>query len=310
MDSPLRRSISETESIKLDYKQNSISFEFAAIDFTSPEKNKYAYKMDGLDKDWIFCGNNRLANYINLDPGYYVFRIKGCNNDGLWNEQGASVQIIISPPWWATGWAYDIYAVLSLATVAFTWRVQLRRIHLQNDLKMRTFESEKLKEVDSLKSSFFANISHEFRTPITLILGPLEKILPRIAQTDIKQDLTLMQRNARRLLRLINSKRFLIASTRRMPRPRENTKESGIGLALTKELVELFQGDISVASEPGVGTTFIIRLPLGRAHLKDDDIVESISAIERPVLQEPSSEIQTLGDETMLPMPPDSSEPK
>ena len=418
-DSPLKKSIFTTDSIRLTFKQKNISFEFAAIDYTSPDKNQHAYKMEGVDKDWVYCGGNRLANYTNLDPGKYIFRIKGCNNDGLWNEEAAFVYIIISPPWYATFGAYGLYALLGLAIIAFTWRTQLRRIRLKNDLKMRTFESEKLKEVDSLKSRFFANISHEFRTPITLILGPLEKMLPRIQQSDIKQDLTLMQRNARRLLRLINqlldlsrleAGRLKLQTRRQDIVPLVNrfvqsfesqaklkqieltfrshektiwmyidqgklenivynlvsnalkytsaggkmtvslrecestdkfangyaeivvqdsgvgippdqidkvfdrfyqadasiTREhegSGIGLALTKELVDLFKGDISVASELGVGTSFTILLPLGRDHLSEDEIVKVDVEKTKPREKESAPE-PTLESEEVALQPP------
>jgi ligand-binding sensor domain-containing protein/two-component sensor histidine kinase len=94
----------KNEPISLSYNENFISFEFAALDYTAPGKNHYAYKMEGLEKEWTFAGTRRYANYTNLDPGTYIFKVKGSNNDGLWNETGTSVSIFISPPFWKTWW--------------------------------------------------------------------------------------------------------------------------------------------------------------------------------------------------------------
>ena len=149
------------------------------MNFTNPEKNQYAYKLEGFQDEWIYCGTERTASFTNLDPGRYVFRVKGSNNHGVWNEEGASVAITITPPWWRSSWAYAGYALLVLATLVGVWRLQTRRLRYQHELELRRVESEKMKELDSMKSHFFANISHEFRTPLTLILGPVSQLLAR-----------------------------------------------------------------------------------------------------------------------------------
>ena len=97
--------------IALPYNENFISFEFAALSYISPERNQYAYKMEGVDEVWVNAGTRRYASYPNLDPGEYVFRVKGSNNEGIWNEAGTSIAIVISPPWWKTVWAYGFYAL-------------------------------------------------------------------------------------------------------------------------------------------------------------------------------------------------------
>ena len=102
-----------SNEIHLPYDENFLSFEFAALSYISPERNQYAYKMEGLDKDWVYSGTRRYASYPNLDPGEYVFRVKGSNNDGVWNEAGTSILIIISPPWWKTTWAYIFYSIVN-----------------------------------------------------------------------------------------------------------------------------------------------------------------------------------------------------
>jgi len=190
--------------LTLSYSQNVVSFDFAALNFTNPEKNQYAYRLEGFQDEWIYCGTERTASFTNLDPGTYVFRVKGSNNHGVWNETGASVVITITPPWWRSSWAYAGYALLAIATLVGAWRVQTRRLRNRHELELRRVEAEKMKELDSMKSHFFANISHEFRTPLTLILGPVSQLLARTQDELDRHDLRIMERSARRLQRLIN----------------------------------------------------------------------------------------------------------
>ncbi len=122
----LDTAISETKEIKLSYKDNFFGFEFAALDYTNPQKNQYAYKLEGFDKDWIYSGTRRYATYTSLDGGTYTFRVKGSNNDGVWNEEGASLKIIITPPPWKTWWAYTLYVVALVSAVCgyVQWRTR------------------------------------------------------------------------------------------------------------------------------------------------------------------------------------------
>jgi signal transduction histidine kinase/ligand-binding sensor domain-containing protein/class 3 adenylate cyclase/ActR/RegA family two-component response regulator len=122
----LDTAISHTKEIKLSYKDIFFGFEFAALDYTNPQKNQYAYKLVGFDKDWIYAGTQRTATYTNLDGGTYIFRVKGSNNDGVWNEKGTSIKIIISPPPWKTWWAYMLYvlALIAAVLVYVRWRTR------------------------------------------------------------------------------------------------------------------------------------------------------------------------------------------
>jgi hypothetical protein len=127
-DSPLKKTILETKAINLSHEQNVVSFAFAALDFMNPAHNKYAYKMDGVDRDWVHTdASRRFVTYAQLDPGEYTFHVKASNNDGVWNEEGASIKVIITPPWWQTRWAYASYASLLITLVFGTIRFEVNR---------------------------------------------------------------------------------------------------------------------------------------------------------------------------------------
>ena len=399
-NSPLKKQVSEVKEITLSYDQSVFSFEFAALAYHKQEKIRYAYIMENVDPDWVLTNaSRRFATYTHLDPGEYVFRVKESNNDGIWDEQGTSVKITILPPWWKTWWAYSIYAVLILGTVYGLRRYELSRQRLKHNLKLEHVEAEKFQELDRMKSRFFANISHEFRTPLTLIKGPIERWLPKIEQPEMRRDFEITHRNTHRLLRLVNQlldisrlesgkmrlqacpeniveltrqltmafeslasvndielrfvgpeepitvylerehyekiiSNLLINALKFTPAGGEvvvdipqnppskgdlsvplfkggsggmlevrvkdtgqgipseklphifnrfyqaddtyakDTQGSGIGLSLTKELVELHYGKIEVSSEVGKGTEFTIRFPVGKDHLKPEEIVD------------------------------------
>jgi hypothetical protein len=136
-NSPLEKAITESDKIVLNYNQDVFTFEFAALDFTSPESNKYAYKMEGVDPDWVYTdADKRFATYTKLDPGSYLFSVKASNNDGVWNEEGASILIIVTPPWWVTWWFRQF--------VAFTWnRYKFTyRINKVRELERLLFDSK------------------------------------------------------------------------------------------------------------------------------------------------------------------------
>ncbi|MBN2366299.1 MAG: hybrid sensor histidine kinase/response regulator, partial [Calditrichaeota bacterium] len=200
---PLDSSITFKKQITLTHDQNFFSLQFAALDYQDPNKNQYAYMLEGLDKDWIDNSNRHFASYSKVQPGTYMFRVKGSNSDGYWNEKGAAIKIVILPPWWQTSWARLSYALIAGLLIFGFWRFQTNRIRMKHQLEIEKLQAEKLQEIDRVKSHFFANISHEFRTPLTLILGPLESLRARISDSRTKQELNLIQRSAQRLYVLI-----------------------------------------------------------------------------------------------------------
>lgn len=203
-NSVLAVSITEADALVLPPHIGIVTFEFAALEFSAPEKNQYAYTLDNFNSNWIVAGNVRSATYTNLPPGSYTFRVKASNNDGLWNDNGLALALTVVPPWWKTTWAYALYALLAVSAIVAVRRYELNRLRLKNALELETVEAVKLKEVDRLKSRFFANISHEFRTPLTLIMGQLESVMSSDIETKEKGKLQVALRNARRLLTLIN----------------------------------------------------------------------------------------------------------
>ncbi len=201
--SPLQKHISATEAITLPYSDNVFSFEFAALDYSVPEKNLYSFKLENFNKEWSKPGSERKALYTNLNPGNYVFRVRGSNADGVWNEEGATIKITITPPWWRTWWAYSLYGLFLFSAFYSLHRYEKNRQKHKHKAELRHVETRKLKELDKLKSDFFANISHEFRTPLTLILGPTEQLMEEVTEGS-KKKLSMVRSNAQSLLRLIN----------------------------------------------------------------------------------------------------------
>jgi len=199
----LDNSVPIEKEIQLSYDENFLSFEYVALSYLSPERNQYAHKLEGIDTGWVYSGTRRFASYPNLEPGKYTFRVKASNNDGVWNEVGTSVAIIISPPWWKTWWAYLFYACCFVFALYGIRRYEMNRISYKNQVKVDRVILHEKEETEKLKSRFFANISHEFRTPLTLILGPAEKIISKESK-DIFKDAGTIKRNAQRLLQLVN----------------------------------------------------------------------------------------------------------
>ncbi|WP_418603597.1 hybrid sensor histidine kinase/response regulator transcription factor [Hwangdonia sp.] len=192
------------QHITLKHNQNVFNFDFVALSFSQPNKNQYAYKLEGFDIEWNYIGNKKSATYTNLDSGDYIFKVKASNNDGLWNEKGAAMSLTILPAPWLTWWAYLFYALVLTAVILVVRKYSLIRIRERNELKQERLEKERIEEVNKLKLELFTNISHDFRTPLTLILGPLERLLKRDnLDAFVRDQHEIMYRNASTLMELI-----------------------------------------------------------------------------------------------------------
>jgi signal transduction histidine kinase/ligand-binding sensor domain-containing protein/AraC-like DNA-binding protein len=380
---------SDKSEILLSHEQNDLTFEYAGLHYSDPAKNQYRYMLEPYDTNWVCAGVQPTARYTNLDPGEYTFQVIASNSDGVWNEKGASINIIINKPWWQTYLAYLVYVFLGLSLLYSLRRYEISRQKLKYNLKLGNLQTEKLKEVDQIKSRFFANISHEFRTPLTLIFGPAKDITENAYDESTKKKAGIIKKNAAKLYGLVNQlldlskleagkmrletseqniipllKGLVLSFTSLAERkkitltfdtqeeninvyidkdkiekiitnilsnafkftpdggiidvnvlklereveiivkdtgigiPEEridkifdrfyqvdgsHTREgegTGIGLALTKELVELHKGNISAESKKGESTTLILKLPLDKKHLLPEEIVKKESLLE------------------------------
>jgi signal transduction histidine kinase/CheY-like chemotaxis protein len=184
-------------SITLAHTQNLLTFEFAALEFSNPARNQYRYQLVGVDKSWVALGNKNSIQFANLAPGDYTFKVQGSNNDGVWSEQTAELRFTIRPPWWASWWAWLMYLGIIAAGIWQYYQYLLRR---------RFSEQEKLrlKELDDFKSRFFTNITHEFRTPLTVMLGMSDQLAKEEKDEPWRHKIGLIKRSGENLLRLVN----------------------------------------------------------------------------------------------------------
>lgn len=252
----------EIEIIKVPYNQAVLSFEFAALEYSAPDKISYAYYLEGWDRTWNYVGNTRTANYTHLSEGKYTLRVKSTNSDGEWSNKDVTLNVIILPPWYRSWWAYSIYALMLAGAVVLYQRYRIYQTKLKYEIALAKvnaekehaeFEkkqaeliiertereksqaelereraererkeaelakeqaeretervlNEKEREINEKKESFFTNISHEFRTPLTLIINPIKDLLSKKAeqQSQTDSELNIVYRNARRMLSLVD----------------------------------------------------------------------------------------------------------
>ena len=190
--------------LHLGYDQNNVSFEFAALDFTDPSANRYRYRLEGLDKDWVETGTQRFAHFNHLAPGRYVFWAQGNNGEGGWQAAANAIVVVIHPPWYRSNLAYLCYFLLLVWGGWWAYQFQINRVKEREQLAYEHRETVRVKALEQLKTNFFGNVTHEFRTPLTLIMEPLRQALPSISDPKARENVRLAEQNSRKLLGLVN----------------------------------------------------------------------------------------------------------
>ncbi|MCF8378996.1 MAG: response regulator [Bacteroidales bacterium] len=379
----LTKSISELEHLELAYNQNTFSFELLALNFSSPKNNSIKYRLYGYDKDWIYYNKGHYtANYSRIKPGNYNLEFYTANRHGVWSDKSKSIDITILPPFWANTYAFVFYIIVFITVSLLILKNSRRILHLKQKVKIEEIELLKTKELNESKLKFFMNVSHEFKTPISLIAGPAQWLLKHHGyNSSISKHLTLIKGQSDYLVSLLdqlvyfrkaesdtlklkckyndivsfieltkslyewqaNEQRIdfsflhpnkdvflwfdskcmdiilhnLISNAFKFTNPggkiilslymdadsdwvyisikdtgkgispeniqhifqrfyKENSDVAGygIGLSLTKSLIELHGGNIEVSSTPGKGTKFVISFKKGSAHLSKEQIIE------------------------------------
>ena len=201
----LSKPLNHTDEIVLKYSENLFSVEFAALTYLFPGKNKYRYQLEGFDNSWFETdGTANFATFTNLNNGDYVLHLKGSNADGTWNNEGISLKIKVLPPFWKSWYALLIYVLVLVVSLLGLRYMILFRERMNVELDMERAEAKRIHELDNLKLRFFTNVSHEFRTPLTLILSPVEKLLPRFKGKPEEKYLHHIHQNSKKLMNMIN----------------------------------------------------------------------------------------------------------
>jgi signal transduction histidine kinase/ligand-binding sensor domain-containing protein/DNA-binding response OmpR family regulator len=398
--SMVTRPFSEPNGVIIKASENDFSFEFVGLNYINPQKQKYAYFLEGYNKDWVqLPDGQRVASFANVPAGNYTFKVKASNGEGVWSAKPAEVKVEILPPWYKTWWAYMSYTLVVVCVFLLYRKITLGKLQLQNWIALEKMKVEQEKEIAEVKINFFTNVSHEFRTPLTLILGPMEEFMVYLGESgEMKAKVEMMHKQTQKLLNLVNQllsfrkietgnaslsvvqrdvlgfiyEIFLIFKLKaeerqmsyRITMPHEpallyfdveklevvmtnllsnafkysaeggqvdievclrgdagedaifangkltgnylevsvkdtgfgiqadeidkifdpyyqasnsgsvSVKGTGIGLALVKQLVNSHAGEVMVQSNPGKGSTFVVKLPLGKAHLSPAQILD------------------------------------
>ncbi len=240
-NSPLEKVISETKHITLNKDQSVFTIEYSGINYTRPEKNTYAYYLEGYEETWNYVGKNRSATYTNLDPGHYIFKLKAANNDGIWNETPLTLDITVLPPFWKTNWAIAAYLLCFLFGLYLLNVITKSRIKEKQKISYERRKREQDAELNERKFQFFTNISHEFRTPLSLIMSPLEDVIQDKSlklPSRVREKHNIIHKNTNRLYRLINE----LLDFRKLELDKVNIKARQLNLVhFTKEVVSHFK---------------------------------------------------------------------
>ncbi|MCL5129254.1 hybrid sensor histidine kinase/response regulator transcription factor [Algibacter sp. L4_22] len=244
-NSLLTKVITETESLEFNYEQTVFTIEYTGINYTRPEKNQYAYYLEGFEESWNYVGDLQSATYTNLDYGEYVFKLKAANNDGVWSETPLELKITMLTPWWKTHVVMVCYIALFFMGGYLLTRMTQSRIKEKQAIKHERIQHSQEDQLNDKKIQFFTNISHEFRTPLTLIINPLQDILrdTRLSLPFmVKDKLDVIYRNTDRLYRMVNE----LMDFRKLELDKVNIRASEFNLvSLTKDVVAFFKEETS-----------------------------------------------------------------
>lgn len=257
-DSPLEVALPFSGPLRLEPDQRDLSFTFAALGFSEPGQTRYRYVLDGYDDGWIEAQAGRTATYTNLDPGAYTFRVQAADGSGVWSDEGAALSLHLATPWWVSGWAYLAYALLAAGLGMGFHRIREERRQLLHSMELERVRSENLRELDDARSRFFTNVSHEFRTPLTLTLGPLDDLRTGFhgpLSEAVSAQVELAHRNAGRVLELIDQlldvARLEAGSTRMRATRLELGAHVGRLMAAFTPLAERSSVDLELAAPRG-----------------------------------------------------------
>jgi signal transduction histidine kinase/ligand-binding sensor domain-containing protein/DNA-binding response OmpR family regulator len=266
----LSSAIGLMDEITLKPANNVFSIEFAALNFFHAEKSQYTYMMEGFNREWLTTNaSERKITFTNLDPGTYTFKVKASNSDGTWMDEAAVLKIRILPPFWKSNIAFALYGIFIIGTLLLLRYLTVTRERVKFRIQQERTQAQRLHELDMMKIKFFTNVSHEFRTPLTLILTPLEKLLKNSKDAEDKKQFQLIQRNARRLLNLVNQ--LLDFRRLEVQEVKLNSSEGDI-VAFIRELVYSFA---DVSEKKHVALSFNSTVSTLETHF-DQDKVEKI----------------------------------
>jgi signal transduction histidine kinase/DNA-binding response OmpR family regulator/ligand-binding sensor domain-containing protein len=199
----LTQAIEFTQSITLNHDQDVFTLEFSSLDYRAPDQIKYRYRLDGIDNEWIESGTRRNVSYSHLPAGTYTFKVQGSNSLGIWNDHVKELNIIILPPWYASWYAYLCYVLILGFGIRAYYKYKIAQSKMAAQLQFEQHETHRIKELDKIKTHLYTNITHEFRTPLTVILGMVQHIR-KSAHDHLDSGLDMIERNGNNLLRLVN----------------------------------------------------------------------------------------------------------
>ena len=234
----LRKNIDFTDSIRLSYDQNFIRFNFGMLDYWNKQKSEYKYFLEGFDKDWNYIGQLQAVTLTNIPPGEYNLLLNYTNENGAWNVMARSIHISVTPPIWKTPSAYALYILFAIGiqtgiVMYIRWRLKEKKAQA-----IDKFKAEELKKLNDYKLQFFTNIAHEFRTPLTLILGPVTSLLGKVRDSGEKKQLSMIYGNSLRLQKLIEE----LMQFRKIESGKDSLSISSVDLVLwMAQIVESFQ---------------------------------------------------------------------